>query len=142
MLKPFFFQIGSLVQPIDDRIKKYIKKTVAESNITSSTQMKLLLDNHIKHELFKDSQMPSAINSRFWPSLKVIRNYILLGLMEIRNSNVDQVCGSINKYYVFWLDPLKIASIYINSAVVNFAEINNFECNTVKPALMTTSIKQ
>ncbi|CAC5393005.1 unnamed protein product [Mytilus coruscus] len=53
-------------------------------------EMKLILGVFVIQVLFKDRGVPSKIKSRFWPTLKDIRNHILLALREIRNNNVDQ----------------------------------------------------
>ena len=64
---------------------------VAEHNITSVANMKILLEVYLKQELFKDRPLPSKINKRFWPSLKDIRNHMALSIMRLRNSSYDQV---------------------------------------------------
>ncbi|KAK3106823.1 hypothetical protein FSP39_000615 [Pinctada imbricata] len=81
---------AALIQPIDARLKEYIRKMVAEHQISSVAYMKILLEVFVKQELFQGQPLPSKINKRFWPSLKDIRNHMALTIMRLRDRSCDQ----------------------------------------------------
>ncbi|XP_069103000.1 uncharacterized protein [Argopecten irradians] len=81
---------ASLVQSLDERLKKHLRTLVWEHNITSGPQMRVLLEVHLKESLFKGEPLPEKINKRFWPSKRDIQNHIALAIKKQRNSNVDQ----------------------------------------------------
>ena len=85
------FQASKLIQPIDDRVKAFIFETVAEQRVTSSPQMKILVENYVR-KLFEGSSLPDRLNRRFWPTLRDLQNHINLSVMRLRSSQCDQVC--------------------------------------------------
>ena len=87
----FSFQDASLIQPIDDELKKYIQLMVIEHNVHNTAQMRLLLEIFVKQTLFAGQSVPSRLNKRFWPSMKDIKNHMALAVIRQRNTNVDQV---------------------------------------------------
>ena len=81
------------MQPVDSRIIDYIHQMVWETDVTSTSQIKILVEVFLK-ELFKGKQLPSRFNKRFWPTSKDIHNHVTFALMQQRNSTVDQVLQS------------------------------------------------
>jgi len=87
----FTFKVASLIQPLDVEVKKFIKEMVSQNGYLTPSQMKILIENHLRNSIFKGGEIPPKTNSRFWPSNKQIRNHIGLARKNLRNSNIDQV---------------------------------------------------
>lgn len=85
---------ASLIQPIDEDLKKYIGLMVVQHQVGNTFQMKLLLEVYVKQTLFDGQNIPSRLNKRFWPSIKDIKNHMALALLRLRNTNVDQAVVS------------------------------------------------
>ncbi|CAC5404529.1 unnamed protein product [Mytilus coruscus] len=85
---------ASLIQPIDEDLKKYIGLMVVQHQVGSTFQMKLLLEVYVKQTLFNGHNIPSRLNKRFWPSIKDIKNHMALALLRLHNTNVDQAVVS------------------------------------------------
>ncbi|XP_071152186.1 calcium-responsive transcription factor-like, partial [Mytilus edulis] len=86
----FMGEDASLIQPIDEDLKKYIGLMVVQHQVGNTFQMKLLLEVYVKQTLFDGQNIPSRLNKRFWPSIKDIKNHMALALLRLRNTNVDQ----------------------------------------------------
>lgn len=76
---------------MDDRIRSYIKSMVETHNIVSSTEMKLLIEAYLSHDLFKEKGLPDKSIRRFWPTMKDISNAIATFRKSQRHSELDQV---------------------------------------------------
>ncbi|XP_042889353.1 calcium-responsive transcription factor-like isoform X2 [Penaeus japonicus] len=74
--------------PIDRHLSAFIQKKVTEEDITNTKEMKKLLEEHLQSSefLFKGKELPSRNNTRYWPTLKQIRNHVMLARMRQREN--------------------------------------------------------
>lgn len=82
----FFSQKADSSLPIDRDLSAFIQKKVTEDGIANTKEMKKLLEEHLQSSelLFKDKELPSRNNTRYWPTLKQIRNHMMLATMRQR----------------------------------------------------------
>ena len=52
---------------LDRRVIDFIKEKTASSKVRTIPEMKLLVEEHVRNCLFKDSPLPSTNNRRFFP---------------------------------------------------------------------------
>ncbi|XP_063615030.1 calcium-responsive transcription factor-like [Penaeus indicus] len=73
--------------PIDRDLSAFIQKKVTEEGISNTKEMKKLLEEHLQSSelLFKGKELPSKNNTRYWPTLKQIRNHMMLATMRQRD---------------------------------------------------------
>lgn len=71
--------------PIDRDLSAFIQKKVTEG-VANTKEMKKLLEEYLQssEHLFKGKELPSRNNTRYWPTLKQIRNHMMLATMRQR----------------------------------------------------------
>lgn len=73
--------------PIDRDLSAFIQKKVTEG-VANTKEMKKLLEEYLQssEHLFKGKELPSRNNTRYWPTLKQIRNHMMLATMRQRDN--------------------------------------------------------
>ncbi|XP_066925584.1 uncharacterized protein [Clytia hemisphaerica] len=78
-----------LSQPVDPKIIEKIYQ-LAEKGIRRTKEIQGHLETFLEKELFRDKQMPSKDNRRYYPKKTDIRSYVYRAAMKLRFSKVDQ----------------------------------------------------
>nr|XP_047141535.1 uncharacterized protein LOC105847166 isoform X2 [Hydra vulgaris] len=81
---------AGISQPIDQRLKDEI--FASAGLIKNVDEMRRRLEIIVTKEIFQNNVCPIRSNKRFFPSNKIIRNYMLDAIQKKRHSNIDQEC--------------------------------------------------
>ena len=74
---------------VDARIIKKIHHLVGEG-IRSVAEMERYIRHYVKEELFRDRELPSIENRRYFPLEQDIRNHMYIATTKLRLSKIDQ----------------------------------------------------
>jgi len=81
----------SSCQEIDHELSKKIADYV-KSGVRNPDEMKQLLKMYVKYEIFPSKELPQGTNSRFYPSIKIIKCNMNRYLKIHRQAIIDQDC--------------------------------------------------
>ncbi|XP_064638302.1 calcium-responsive transcription factor-like [Lineus longissimus] len=76
-------------QPVDERIIWQIHFLVREG-VSRCSEMMRHIEIYVKNELFRDDEMPSILDRRFYPTRKDIQSHIYRAKIQCRLSKLDQ----------------------------------------------------